>query len=150
MFYASLSQAELLIFMWLAVAVVALIFEAMSTDMTSIWFAISGVVTMVVSIFVHIVYVQVAIFLVLSILLLIFTRPLVRKYFKTNTSKTNIDSIIGRSAKVTIGFNKDSRGEVTVEGKYWTAITDGNDEILVDDVVEILAVEGVKLIVKKI
>jgi membrane protein implicated in regulation of membrane protease activity len=87
--------------------------------------------------------------IVLSILLIIFTRPILNKYLKKNESKTNVDALIGMIATVTKEILPDERGEVKIKGQYWLAVSANNDIIELGSKVSILAIEGAKLIVKK-
>ena len=93
---------------------------------------------------------QIGAFAATSILLIIFTRPLVAKYLQKNESKTNVEALIGNIATVTKDILPDDRGEVKVKGQYWLAISTDNDEVKENSKVSILAIEGNKLIVKKI
>ena len=85
-----------------------------------------------------------------SILLIIFTRPLIAKYLKRNESRTNVDSLIGEVATVTKDILPDDRGEAKLKGQYWLAVSASNEKIEADSKVTIVAIEGAKLIVKKI
>jgi len=92
------------------------------------------------------VIVQFAVFAVLGIVLLITTKPLVKKLLKNNV-KTNLDRVIGMKGVVTMDIKPLNVGEVKVDGKIWSAISD--DTLNINDVVEILEIDGVKLKVKK-
>ena len=135
---------------WLAVVLVAIIIESISNDLVSIWFAASAVVIMLMSFFWDNLVGLLIVFLLLTVVLVIIARPFLKRYLKVNEVRTNVDSVIGRIAVVTASIEKLSRGEVKLGAAYWTAITDEDNLIEVGDKVEVLAVEGVKLIVKKI
>ena len=94
------------------------------------------------------VLIQTIVFLVISIVTLILTRPLAKKFLIPTVVKTNYDKVIGMIGIVTCDIKKHENGEVKVDGKYWTAKSDHT--ILKDSKVEILAIEGVKLIVKEV
>ena len=89
-----------------------------------------------------------ALFTLLGIILLITTRPLLKKALKSKDVKTNFDRIIGMEGIVTEKITKNSIGEVKVDGKKWSAISD--ETLNEDTVVTILEIDGVKLKVKKV
>ena len=135
---------------WLIIAVVFLIVETMTVEIVSIWFTAASIISMILALCnVHVGW-QIGAFAATSILLIIFTRPLVAKYLQKNESKTNVEALIGNIATVTKDILPDDRGEVKVKGQYWLAISTDNDEIKENSKVSILAIEGNKLIVKKI
>ena len=135
---------------WLIIAVVFLVVEAMTVEIVSIWFTAASIVSMILALCNLDLAWQIGGFAVTSILLIIFTRPLVAKYLQKNESKTNVESLIGTVATVTKVILPDDRGEVKVKGQYWLAISTDNKEIKENTKVSILAIEGAKLIVKNI
>ena len=135
---------------WLIIAVVFLVVEAMTVEIVSIWFTAASIVSMILALCNLDLAWQIGGFAVVSILLIIFTRPLVTKYLQKNESKTNVESLIGNIATVTKDILPDDRGEVKVKGQYWLAISTDNKEIKENTKVSILAIEGAKLIVKNI
>ena len=146
-------QNQILTYMplfWLGVLLVAIVIESITNDLVSIWFAASALVVMLVSFFWENIGGVLIIFLVLTVLFVVLARPFLKRYLKVNEVKTNVDTVIGRIAVVTASIEKLSRGEVKLDASYWTAITDEEELINVGDKVEVLAVEGVKLIVRKI
>lgn len=134
---------------WLAIAIFFLIIESITVELISIWFTGGSLIALLVSLIVPELGWQIAAFCVSSILLIIFTRPIVARYLKRNESKTNVDSLIGGIATVTKDILPDDRGEVKVNGQYWLAISSENVLIESGNKVSILAIEGAKLIVKK-
>lgn len=135
---------------WLAVILVALLIEWASFSLLSIWFAAAGVLALILAYLNVPVVVQIVVFFVVAIILLVFTRPYANRYFKTNKINTNIDRIIGMTGTVTKDVSKNVRGEVNVDGKYWTAITLLEEEYKSGEIVEIKSIDGVKLIIGKI
>ena len=140
------------IWIWLGLVVVFIIFEVCTTSLTTIWFAGGAMLSFILALLKAPLWTQITAFVVVSVLLLIFTRPLVEKVLKVGTSKTNIDSLIGQKAKVLVEINNDKdMGFAVVNGQEWTARAEDGSEIIPEDViVEIVAISGVKLIVKKI
>lgn len=135
---------------WVIAAVVMFGIEAIIPDLVTIWFGIGAVVTAVVSIFVEPLWIQGMVFVFVSGLSLLITRPLIMKNMKANQVKDNAEALIG---KIGIVIRKidviEGVGQVKVRGIIWSAISD--DEILeVDERVKIIGIEGVKLKVEKI
>ena len=135
--------------LWLAIAFVFLIVEGMTIEVISIWFAISALLCMVLDLIGLGIYWQLGAFLISSILLILFTRPIITKHLKRNESKTNVDSLIGEIVTITKEILPDERGEAKVKGQYWLAVSATNEKIDVGSKVNIIAIEGAKLIVKK-
>lgn len=96
------------------------------------------------------VWLQVVLFLVVSLVLLIFTRPVAVKYFNKDRIKTNAESLVGRQAIVTAEIdNLQGIGQVTVGTQEWSARSyDNGGRIPVGTVVDVLAINGVKLMVR--
>ena len=136
-------------YIWLSLAVFFLIIESMTVEIISIYFTGGALVSMALSLVGVPLEWQILAFCVVSILLIIFTRPIVARYLKRNESKTNVDTLIGDVATVTKEILPDERGEVKIKGQYWLAVSANNDIIELGSKVSILAIEGAKLIVKK-
>jgi membrane protein implicated in regulation of membrane protease activity len=92
---------------------------------------------------------HIGIFIGLSVLLFIFTRPIAIKKLKIGMQKTNVDSLIEQEAIVTKKITKFERGEIKIQGKYWTAVAENNEELKEDDNCIVIRFEGVKAIVRK-
>ncbi len=119
-------------------------------DLTSVWFSIGALIAFILAIVGFGVVYQIGAFVGVSILLLLSVRPIAKNYFRTNLVNTNADRLIGKVATCTKEVRPGERGEVKVDGQFWTAVTSGDEIVLVDEKVEILAIEGVKLIVVKL
>ena len=122
-------------FCWLIAFLVFLTVEMITINLVSIWFAIGAIVSMGVAYFTNNVLIQMIVFIVVSLVTLLITKPLVKKFKKVDFVPTNSDRVIGKV------------GEVKVFGTVWTAFSD--DVLNVGDKVIITNIEGVKLIVKK-
>lgn len=137
---------------WLILIILLVVIEIITLGLTTIWFAGGALAAFVLSMLgVHPV-IQWAVFCAVSLLLLIFTRPwALRCFSEQKKEKTNVDSLIGKTAVVTAEIcNLESRGEVIVNGLTWTARAYGSAGTIPEHArVEIMAVEGVKLIVKE-
>ena len=133
-------------YVWLAIAVILAIIEMSTANLVSIWYIISSIASMIISLFIDNVVIQVAIFVVGGTILLLLTKNAIKKILPVNT-KTNIDRIIGMKGIVTEKITKRVPGEVKVDGKLWTAVAD--EEIQKDSTVIILEINSTKLKVKR-
>jgi len=133
-------------YVWLAVAIILAIIEMSTINLVSIWFIISSIIAMIVSLFIDNIVIQLAIFVLGGTLLLILTKEAIKKILPEKT-KTNIDRIIGMKGIVTEKITKKIPGEVKVDGKFWTATAEEN--INEDETVEILEINSTKLKVKR-
>lgn len=137
-----------MVWIWLCIIVFLIIIEISTVQLTTVWFVFSGLVSMILSIFIDSIEIQFALFVLGGVLLLITTRPYLMKKLKVKTAKTNLDRVIGMQGIVTETITQLAPGEVKVDGKRWTAIAD--KKIEQDKIVEVLKIEGVKLRVKEI
>lgn len=137
-------------YVWLIAIIILGFIEAITEGIVSIWFVISGLLALIVSLFTDVFLIQFAIFVIVGIILMITTRSSVSKYLKVNPVRTNLDRVIGMKGIVTEDIKKDKYGEVRVDGKRWTAYSKDEKVIKKDEFVEILNIDGNKLAVKKI
>ena len=146
--FLSLPTGTLMVLIWVAVIIFAAAIEAGTMDLSSIWFSAGALFALIVSlIFPDEIWLQVVIFLVVSIILLIVLRPIFKEHMRKNQIKTNADSLIGKIAVCTKEIKDGNRGEVKIEGKIWTAVS--NENIELNEKVTVLAIKGVKLVVRK-
>jgi membrane protein implicated in regulation of membrane protease activity len=139
-------------YIWLGVIVLALIVEALTFALVSIWFIPGALVAMILSFFPSIaLWVQILVFLLVTVLFLIFVKPLTDKFLIGKKTPTNADALIGEEAVVTIAINNiEAVGQVKVRGQIWTARSaDKNITYEVGEILNVIAIEGVKLICKK-
>lgn len=139
-----------MITLWLVVLIVSIGVEVATLGLTSIWFAGGAVVAVIVAAVHGPVWLQILLFFAVSLLLLFFTRPIAVRYFNRDRVRTNVESMIGRQAIVTSEIdNLQGIGQVTVGGQEWSARTEADGlNLQPGTVVDIVAVNGVKLIVK--
>ena len=134
---------------WLAVFVLLIVIELATMGLTTIWFAGGAVAGFIASMLGANVVIQAVVFFVVSIVLLIFTRPFAVRYVNSNKTKTNIDGLIGQEALVLEEINNiRETGCARLEGKERTARSVDDTVIPADTVVIVERIEGVKLIVK--
>jgi membrane protein implicated in regulation of membrane protease activity len=142
--------ASFMMFFWIFIIVVAFIIEINTLDLVSIWFSLGAIAAFIASLLGLSEMMQMWIFIGSTVVLLALTRPLAKKYMIKNTVKTNADRLVGKTAKVTKALLPGERGEVKIEGKYWLAFSDQEISFEVNEKVEVLAIEGVKLLIGKI
>lgn len=141
---------ESIIWIWVGLLIVLVIFELATTSLTTIWFAGGSLIALILAILDVELWIQIAAFVVVSLILLIFTRPLFTRLMKNVNTKTNVDSLAGQIVRVTEEVNNlKETGTVYVNGLEWMARSqDPTVVIPVDTSVVIEEVSGVKLIVK--
>lgn len=134
---------------WLGMAIIFTLIEVFTAGLTTIWFAI-GSIPMIFLSFLPIPFLyQVLIMLVISIVLLIFTRPFFVKKLNANKEKTNVDALIGKTALVTKKITKFEKGEVKIDGKIWTAKSVSDEDLEEGTECLLQSIEGVTAIVSK-
>ena len=136
---------------WLGILAVLLVIEAITAGLTTIWFAGGALIAAIASYVGAGVMAQILLFLCISLVLLIFTRPVAMKYFNKETIQTNANSLIGKKADVIQDIdNLAQTGQVRINDIEWTARTaDDSQKIGKGAVVLIEEIRGVKLIVKQ-
>lgn len=136
---------------WLILVVVMLIIEIITLGLTTLWFAGGALVAFIASLFGAPLIVQIILFIVVSIILLLVTRPLAVKYFNKDRIRTNAESLIGTRAIVISEIdNLQGIGQVTVGGQEWSAkAKDSQRNFQPGEVVDIVEIQGVKLIVEE-
>lgn len=133
---------------WLVIFIVLVIIELITINLVTIWFAIAAVFTLLVDIITRNTMLEIIVFIVSSFLLLLLTKPLIKKIKVKKVEATNLDMVINKIGIVTEDINQDKIGEVKVLGKRWSAYS--NTELKKDEKVKILSIDGVKLKVEKI
>ena len=139
-------------FIWLAILAVLLATEAITAGLTTIWFAGGALVAAVASYFGAGLITQLMLFLCVSLVLLIFTRPAAVKFMNKGVTKTNAESLIGRKAVViqTID-NLAQTGQVRISDIEWMARTSSDGIVIPEKAVVIVKeIQGVKLIVEEV
>ena len=134
---------------WLIVLVVCLVVEVATLGLASIWFAGGALLALIIAMVGGPLWLQLLVFMVVSIVLLIFTRPIATKFFNQNRTKTNVESVVGKQAIVTVAIdNLKGQGRIVTNGMEWTARSTDDSVIEEGAVVVIEKIEGVKAIVK--
>ncbi len=134
-------------YQWLIVIFGFLLIESLTMNLVTIWFAFGALCSFVSSYFTNNLILQLIIFIVMTTLSLIFTKPIFDKYVKKKSEKTNLDMIIGKIGIAKTDIEPLKKGRVYICGKEWMAVSD--EKIKKDEKVEALRIEGAKIIVKR-
>ncbi len=138
-------------YIWLIIAGLFIIIETFTSGFLIFWFGIGALVSMIISIFIEDIFIQTIIFIISSVILIFATKPFVKKFTNSKTISTNINSLIGKTGIVVKEIdNLASIGQVKVNGELWSAKSIDNQIISENTKVEIIKIDGVKLIVKTI
>ncbi len=132
---------------WFIFCLLLIFVEISTVNLVSIWFAIGSFFAMIMALFSDTFLLQVIVFIIISIIALLITKPLVKKFRKTGIVATNYDRVIGKHAEVIKKITPDNTGQVKVLGSTWTAVCD--KVCNVSEKVIVKKVDGVKLIVEK-
>ena len=141
---------DMVLIFWMVILILCIVIEVLTLGLTTIWFAAGALVAIFAALLYAPIFVQVILFLLVSLTLLFFTRPIAVKYFNRDRVKTNVESMVGRQAIVTGEIdNVQATGQVTVSGQEWSARSwDDKVRIPTGAVVVVVAISGVKLIVR--
>ena len=142
---------ETMFWVWLAVIAISIIIEIITLDLVSVWFAFGAVVPFILSAIEGVgIEWQIAIFVVVSALLIIFVRKYAQKLlFKNMNAKTNVDALEGRKVRLLEDTDFEKNGSVKINDVVWTAISDDGKLIKQGSLVEIVKVDGNKLHVRE-
>ena len=135
---------------WLGVFLLALVIEGVSSEIVSIWFALGALIALLASLIPDVAWwIQLIIFVVVSVAALLALRPMMMKFMKRHQVQSNVDTMIGRRGKMTKAADEFNHGEVKIDGVIWTAISsDLKTPIKEGSIIEVVAIDGNKLIVK--
>lgn len=138
-------------YVWLILAGVFVIGEVLTSGFLIFWLGLGALIAMAVSFITDNIIIQTTVFLISSVILILATKPLVKKFANTETVKTNVSSIIGKKGLVTKDINSiNSTGQVKIDGELWSAIGENDMEISKGTEVEVVEIKGVKVIVTPI
>ena len=142
---------NIMIWIWLGVFVITLIAEVSTQAFVSIWFSIGALVAMCICYFVPF-YVEIIIFSVVSLISLLLTRPIIKKIMDRKTRYTNVDEFVGKRVKLLKDVTKFEPGCVKINDVEYQAILPEDEENKISEgsIVELIALKGNKVVVKKI
>ena len=139
---------EFFTILWLALMVVFLVTEAATVTMVSLWFAAGSLAALGIYFLNGALWLQVAVFLLVSCILLVSLWPLSKKYLTPKLTATNIDSIIGSTGYVSVTVdNIHGQGQAKLGAMEWTARSSSGEPIPEGTLVKVDKIEGVKVFV---
>lgn len=138
-----------LLIMWIVLAVVFAVIEAVTFQIVTLWFAVGAVGAIIANVLGASSLIQLIVFVAVSILTLVIARPYLKKFTKTKVQPTNADVCIGKQAVVTEEINNTlGTGQAKIRGIVWTARSEDEGAVIPKDtLVTVKRIEGVKLIV---
>lgn len=137
--------------LWLLLMVVFLIAEASTVTLTTLWFAAGALAAMAAALLGAALWIQIGLFLAVSVILLTALRPLVRKHFTPKLTATNVDSVIGSTGLVTASIdNVTASGQVKLGAMVWTARSTSGEPIPEGTRIRADRIEGVKVFVSPV
>jgi membrane protein implicated in regulation of membrane protease activity len=136
---------------WLLILGILILIEIIALNLTTIWFAVGALLAFVVSLFYDNLVLELILFLIVSLALLYFIRPLILRYFNPQKAKENYEGVIGKDGLVNTKIdNTNKTGKVTVGGQEWSARSLEGSIIEEGSKVRIQAITGAKLVVSKL
>lgn len=142
---------DMMTIIWIAAMVIFGVVEAVTVGLASIWFVVGSVAGLIAAICGGPVWLQIALFFVVSIVCLAATRPLVKKLLHKDVTATNADRVLGQTARVTESIDNAVPTEaVYVGGMTWTARSESGQPIPRNAQVKIVRMEGVRLFVEPV
>lgn len=138
------------IIIWGIVLATAVVVEISTDGLTSIWFAIAALVSLILAAVNIDPIIQLIVFVVASIVLLLASRPIVKKFMNKEIVRTNSDKLVNMVGVVTKSINPNEVGEVKVNAELWRAITLDSESIEVGKNVVVNSFSGNKVIVSKV
>lgn len=140
------------VFIWLAVIVVTIVIEIITVGLTSIWLTGGGLAALVVCLLGGHWGLQLAVFFIVTFVLIYFTRPWALKYIESRKTATNYEEVIGKTVRIIEAVdNVRETGKAIYNGMEWTARAEEDAETFsVDEQARVVKVQGVKLILEKI
>lgn len=137
-----------MIAIWIAVLIITVLLEFESPQLITIWFAVGSMVALILAAFKVHYLIQIGSFVVVSVVLLIATRPLSKRFMAREIIKTNADSLIGQQGTIVRAVSLDQRGEVKVNTRLWVCFVTKDIHLTEGTKVVILDIEGNKLLVE--
>lgn len=136
---------------WLGLFILLLVIEIITVGLTTIWFAAGALAALAANVLGANLIIQIIIFLAVSVVLLIFTRPWAEKHLNRKRVRTNYERAIGKVIRITEKVdNLNQTGKSVVDGQEWTVRSKNDSEIFeAGALARVAAVSGVKLIVEK-
>lgn len=147
----SLSTLDIaMVVIWALIAIAALVIEFETANFVSIWFVAGGIAGIICALLGISIWIQILVFVVVSGVFIVGTRPFVKKISDNQTILTNADRLVGKVAVVTKNITNGEKGEIRVEFQNWVAVSRENQTFNVGDKVVITEIVGNKMVVTQI
>lgn len=141
----------IMVWIWLAVTIVAIVIELITPELVSLWFAVGGIVGIVFSFIPGLPWWgEVIIFAIVSMALLLSVRPVLKKYFHHRSVATNADRIIGKEVRMLSHADFDNLGSAKIGDVVWSVKSENETSLLENEIVRVVAVDGNKLIARHV
>lgn len=134
-------------YVWLGIIILLVIIELLTLKLTNIWFVVSAIVALLLSLVTNNFLIEFTVFIILGVVLLIVTKPYIDKFLLEREHKKYQKNMIGMIGEITKEVKKNTVGEVIIDGKKWLAVA--NRKIKIGSTVEIVKIDGMKLEVKE-
>ncbi len=136
---------------WTTACILFLIIEGLTMGLTTIWFSAGALVAIIVAFCGAGIGIQFAAFLIVSMVLLLFTRKIFVNKLRTGSVKTNVDALIGTKALLSTEIKAFAVGKIILNGQEWSAVCENRgDSLLAGEEVEVIRIEGVKAVVRPV
>ena len=136
-----------MVWIWLGVTILAIVVELLTPELVSLWFAIGGIVGIAFSFIPGLPWWgEIIIFAIVSLVLLLTLRPVLKKYLKNKNLKTNTDRLVGQEVRVLTQADFDTLGTVKIGDVIWNVKSSDGTALLADEIVKIVEIDGNKLI----
>ena len=141
----------MMVMIWIGISIAAVILELLTPSaLVSIWFAVGGVIGILLAALNVPLWAQITAFIVVSVVSMMVVRPIAARYLRGNIVATNSDRCIGEIGIVTRKIGEDAWGEVKVNGALWSAVSIEHETIDAHEEVKVVAIEGAKLLVRRV
>lgn len=143
---------DYMFWVWLAVIIITAAIEFATMDIASIWFTLGAIIPFILAGTKAVSWVwQLVIFIIISAILIVALRPVTKKWLtRGDNIKTNTEALVGKQFKLLETTDFENVGTVSVNGVIWNAIAENNQTIQKNEIVEVVKIDGNKLIVKKV
>lgn len=142
---------EYIVFVWIGIAIVLAIIEGATLGLTTIWFTVGAACSAIVALCDGALWLQICVFIAVSVILLIFTRPILLKKLNIGHEKNNVDQYIGKKGIVIEEVLPFKGGRIKMQSLEWAAVgQDPEYSFPVGEEVKVVKIEGVKAIIERI
>lgn len=140
----------LMIVIWSLVLIATIVIEFETADMVTIWFSVGAIGALIAAALDQNVVIQIGIFIAVSLVLIVLTRPMTKRFMDKTVIKTNADRFVGMIGTITVEVPIGGRGEVLVDNSKWIAFSSSEEIIPVGTKVVVQDIVGIKLLVSKV